>query len=198
MIRISDIVDLQSDLVARWHVSPVINSATSFHQLVVANHEINFLLWHEEDLARDPVATDSVIAGVKRRIDRLNQRRNDSIEGIDNAIVEMLSSQGIAPDATVPLNTETPGSAIDRLSILALRIFHFEEQVIRTGVDAAFLSRVKTSLQIALAQRLNLATSLQQLIDDLYAGRKRHQTFRQLKMYNDPTLNPVVYQQSPH
>jgi len=184
---------LQTEAVARWHVDPISCDNREFDALVLANHEINFRLWHEEDQARDPGATDAIIAQVKRRIDRLNQQRSNSIEQLDNAIADAISAADITIDLTLPLNTETPGSAIDRLSILALRVFHLAEQCHRPEVHDTARGRVTVSLCIAEQQRTNLADSLEQLIEDLFAGRKRHQTFRQLKMYNDPELNPVIY-----
>jgi len=184
---------LQTEAVARWHVDPISCDNREFDALVLANHEINFRLWHEEDQARDPGATDAIIAQVKRRIDRLNQQRSDSIEHLDNAIADAISAADVTVDPALPLNTETPGSAIDRLSILALRIFHLAEQCDRPEIDNAARGRVTVSLRIAEQQRTNLELSLQQLCDDLFAGVKQHQTFRQLKMYNDPELNPVIY-----
>ena len=192
-IQIASLVDLQSNAVIKWHSEPIVNDARSFEALVLANHEINFRLWHEEDQARDPSASDNVIAQVKRRIDRLNQQRADAIEQLDNAIADAIAEQPLTVDASLPMNTETPGSAIDRLSILALRIFHLAEQCQRLEIDDAARNRVTVSLRIAEQQRANIANSLQILIDDLFSGRKRHQTFRQLKMYNDPELNPVIY-----
>lgn len=192
VISISNVTQLQDDAVVRWHVTPISNECVDFDGLVLANHEINFRLWHEEDQARDPTATDAQIATVKRNIDRLNQMRSHAIERIDDAIVEQITKIG-KPASTAPMNTETPGSAIDRLSILSLRIFHLVEECNRDGFNHATQLRVTQSLQTAKQQQANLATSLQQLIEELFTGKKRHQTFRQLKMYNDPELNPVIY-----
>jgi hypothetical protein len=194
-IAIFHLVGLQVKAVRKWHSQPIQNDGSGFNALVLVNHEINFRLWHEEDQARDPEATDAVIAQVKRRIDRLNQQRSDSIESLDNAISEMLLRQLATVDSSQPMNTETPGSAIDRLSILSLRIFHLDEQCKRLDIDDALRNRVTVALQIAEQQRLNLSVSLQQLIEDLLAGRKRHCTFHHLKMYNDPELNPKIYEQ---
>ena len=193
VIQVSRLVELQTDAVALWHTQPITNDQLGFDSLVIDNHETNFRLWHEEDQARDPVANDSVIAQVKRRIDRLNQQRNDSIERLDNAIADLIVKQRGVMDESLPMNTETPGSALDRLSILALRIFHLAEQCDRHEITTPARQRVAVSLQIAEQQRINLGLSLQQLLDDLFAGKKRHQTFRQLKLYNDPELNPVIY-----
>lgn len=179
-----------------WHHEPIAHSYVGFDALVLANHEINFRLWHEEDQARDPAASDARVAAVKRAIDGLNQRRSHSIEQIDDAIAQCIPSAN-EPALSAPMNTETPGSAIDRLSILALRIFHLAEESNRAGISDEVRQRVTVSWHIAQQQQANLAKSLQQLIDELNAGTKRHQTFRQLKVYNDPELNPVIYKSKP-
>lgn len=173
---------------------------------VLVNHGFNFLLWHEEDLARDPQASDSVIAAVKRRIDRLNQSRNDAIELIDDAIALVLKVSDASSPKDAPRNTETPGSAIDRLSILSLRIYHFAQRIADVSenanvsaseaVDIALAHRVAASHILCLKQRNELSESLGHLLADLFAGRKRHELFRQLKMYNDPSLNPVLSRKS--
>lgn len=171
---------------------------------ILLNHAFNFLLWHEEDQARDPQANDSVIAGVKRRIDRLNQARNDAIESIDDAVTIAIARSAVPVAIDAARNTETPGAAIDRLSILSLRIFHFAERLAddddsvgRSGnslPDENPLLHDKIALSHArcLRQRAALSEAVAILLDDLLAGRKRHETFRQLKMYNDPSLNPVL------
>jgi len=200
LFSIFRLVELQSDCVDRWHRERIEldGNDDSWMRLGMANHEINFRLWHEEDLARDPEARDETIAAIKRRIDALNQRRSHSIEAIDDAIAIWLDQHlgGLPPDVTIPMNTETPGSTVDRLSILSLRIFHLAEQAHRHDIDATKRAEVTTSLETAKRQRSNLVTSAAQLIDDLVAGKKRHLSFRQLKMYNDPELNPMIYQRA--
>ncbi len=191
--RVLEIAQYQIDAVQRWHRSVIDHPSTGFMLIASAQHEQNFLLWHEEDKARNPIATDAEIATVKRNIDRFNQQRNDLIEKLDDAIAESLqiARVDVASDATV--NTETPGSAIDRLSIMSLRIFHYEEQLARTDVDPAHRERVAERLKLCRQQHADLSSSLQKLLDDLVAGRMRHKTYRQMKMYNDPSLNPAIY-----
>ncbi len=214
MIDIASLTSLQANLVSLWHQQAIRNDYEGFPELVVANHEINFRLWHEEDQARDPLASDSVIANVKRAIDRLNQQRANSIEQLDEHLADQLtaSRQGTSereqlgpgtpiqspPGSTsatkILQNTETMGSVLDRLSILALRLYHLQEQLERSELTPQLRDRLVQSLGIASQQRQNLIESAQQLVEDLFAGRKRHVTFRQLKMYNDPQLNPAIYQ----
>jgi len=194
MIDVQSITDLHRLTVFRWHRQPEPdNLYNGFLKLVCQQHQCNYLLWHEEDLARDPMAVDAQIAAVKRNIDRLNQRRNDGIEQLDDALVQQLKAADVRTSPATPLNTETPGSAIDRLSILALRIYHMEEQADRPDADEAHRTRAAQRLSILYEQHRDLSKSLDQLIDDIFAGQKRLKVYRQFKMYNDPTLNPAIY-----
>ena len=120
MIDVRQIVELQRAMVVRWHSEPISNPYHDFLGLVCQQHSFNYLLWHEEDIARSPDVPDSQIAAVKRAIDGYNQKRNDAIEKLDDALVERLHAAGTAHQSDARLNTETPGSAIDRLSIIAL------------------------------------------------------------------------------
>ncbi|MCI0360602.1 MAG: DUF4254 domain-containing protein [Planctomycetaceae bacterium] len=196
MLDILRIAALQEASVARWHDQPVDNPCDGFMRMVCEQLQFNFLLWHEEDKARDPAADDGQIARVKRSIDQLNQARNDRIERLDDWIADELARRGVSADAGAPLNTETLGSTIDRLGILALRIYHLREQLEREDVDDAHRENVGRKLYVATIQHDDLVRAAQALADDLAAGRKRHQTVRQLKMYNDPALNPYLYNQT--
>ena len=162
-------------------------------ELVLANHDFNFRLWHEEDLARDPHASDGVIAGVKRRIDKLNQLRNDSIERIDLALLQELADRGVVAAKGAGLNTETAGGAIDRLSILTLRRYHYGVEAQRDELDEATRQKVTLAVARCRLQQLRLVTALGELLEDIFAGRRRHEVSHPLKMYNDPKLNPVLY-----
>ncbi len=194
---IAQLLELQSDLVRRWHEGAMEFSGEGFLYLVAQQHAVNFELWHQEDKARSPIATDAEIASVKRSIDSLNQRRHDRIELIDDAITEFLKRIGVRPVETATANTETPGSVIDRLSIMALRLYHYAEQLQRTDVDAAHQKKVAGRIELCRQQHRDLSVSLEQLMSDILAGKKKHQVYRQLKMYNDPSLNPAIYEQ-PH
>ena len=194
--------EIQIECVERWHSEPIANPfdelpRCEFERLVCQQHEFNFRLWHEEDLARNPDATDQRIASVKRAIDGLNQRRNDLIESLDDLIGEILAAAGIERDPALPINTETPGSAIDRLSIMSLRLYHYAEQLDRPEADGDHLAKVNQRILLCRDQHADLSQSLQVLVDDLFAKRKQHKTYRQMKMYNDPSLNPEIYKASP-
>lgn len=191
---VAELTELQIDAVDRWHHEPIENNFDGIRQLVCTQHEHNYRLWHEEDKARSPSATDQEIAVVKRAIDKLNQARNDMIEKIDDALTEALCHAGIKTDDGVRTNTETPGSAIDRLSIMSLRLYHYREQMGRADASTEHRQRVAERIALCEQQHADLSTSLQQLLDDIFAGEKQHKTYRQMKMYNDPTLNPQIYQ----
>lgn len=192
-ILVREIVKLQVDCTVQWHCQASEIPCGGFLGLVCEQHLQNFLLWHEEDKARSPQASDSEIAAVKRQIDRLNQRRNDLIELLDEQILEELSRRAVTPLPGARWNSETPGSVIDRLSILALRIYHMDEQVRRADADQAHRERAQSRLQILRVQHADLSQALEELLEDLFAGRKVHKIYRQMKMYNDPTLNPYLY-----
>jgi hypothetical protein len=193
---VSELTKLQIEAVELWHRQPIANPYDGFKQLVCQQHEFNYRLWHEEDTARSPTATDTEIATVKRAIDKLNQQRNDMIEKVDDALTDTLGQAGVVAADDPQINTETPGSAIDRLSIMALRLYHYREQRDREGADAEHREKVSQRITLCQQQHADLSQSLQQLIDDLFAGNKKHKTYRQMKMYNDPSLNPAIYKSS--
>ena len=167
MIDVCRVLELHKTTVALWHHEDIENVYAGVMQLACEQHEFNFRLWHEEDTARCPNASDLEIAQVKRNIDGLNQKRNDWIEKLDVWIENDLEAKGIAPTEDSRLNTETPGSAIDRLSIMALRLYHMAEQLDRTDVDQDHLISVRNKIAVCELQRDNLATSLGELLDDI-------------------------------
>jgi hypothetical protein len=193
---VADVLALHRDTVARWHHSPPTHPFTSSDDLLALvgeQHRFNFLLWHEEDIARSPDVSETQIANVKRAIDRYNQQRNDAIERIDEWLVRRLAAEGLLPRKSAVLNSETPGSAIDRLSIMSLRVYHFEEQIERTDTEAGHRAMVDERLARCRLQQADLAQSLAELLTDIFTGRKLLKIYRQMKMYNDPTLNPYLY-----
>jgi hypothetical protein len=192
MLRAEDILRLHDLSTAHGHdpatSAPVAPNA--FAQLVLDQHQANFDLWHREDEARNPAVSDAVIAQVKHDIDRLNQLRNDLAEQID---LTLLDAVDLNPAA--PLHSESPGLIVDRLSILALKIFHTEEQLHRSTPDHQDRNRAR--LSVLNEQRDDLAACLDQLWAEVLGGTRRFKLYRQLKMYNDPSLNPVLYSRSP-
>jgi hypothetical protein len=196
MQRVADITKLHWDMIVRWHSSPLDNTYEGFLALVCQQLQYNYLLWHEEDIARSKDVPDSTIAQVKRAIDGYNQQRNDWIEKLDDWITDELERRQIAPQPGATQNTETAGSSIDRLSILSLRIYHLQEQAERVDATPEHRASVARKLAIAMTQLQDLSQSAQELIDDIFAGRKKHKTYRQMKMYNDPTLNPYLYRKT--
>lgn len=195
MIDVRTITNLQQETVARWHQQDIDNPFEGFLASVCTQHSFNYQLWHEEDIARSPSVSDTEIARVKRSIDGFNQQRNDWIEKVDDQVAALMHEQQVHVAESATLNTETPGSAIDRLSIMSLRLYHLREQLERADVDQTHIESVERKIHACLLQQSELARSLQQLINDLFAGQKRHLTYRQFKMYNDPTLNPYLYDQ---
>ena len=154
----------------------------------MAQHRANFELWHEEDKARAPEAADAEIARVKQAIDGLNQRRNDLVEKMDLWLMERLEQ-----DAAAPLHSETPGLMIDRLSILALKIYHTREEAHRRSATEEHRLRNVERLALLEEQREDLAGCLDALWAEVLQGTRRFKLYRQMKMYNDPELNPAVY-----
>ncbi len=194
LLDVDRLLRLHESSVERWHTTEIVHDEREpLWKLILANHGHNFQLWHEEDKAREVGAGDAAIATVKRTIDKYNQLRNDAVERIDEFLVAALAEAGIAAPATAPLNTETPGSAVDRLSILSLKIFHMREEAGRQDADEAHRSKATGKVAILEQQRTDLAASLRALTADLAQGRKRLKVYRQMKMYNDPTLNPMLY-----
>jgi hypothetical protein len=152
---------------------------------------IDAVQWHLEDIIRNPSIDPVEALAIKRRIDHSNQERTDLVELIDSYFLDQYRNVEVAADATI--NTESPAWAIDRLSILALKIYHMQQEVERTDANPAHIEACNNKLQILLQQRIDLSTAIDQLLDDIANGRKYMKVYKQMKMYNDPNLNPVLY-----
>ena len=203
--RAAPLMQWHEDVVVAWHHDRVAVErdlerqgwvegppATGLAQAIGREHLTNIRLWHEEDEARRPDVEDQVIAAVKRRIDALNQRRNDLIEAVDDALTSLLQQRGVVAAADSRLHSETPGAIIDRLSILALKVYHMREEAEREDADRGHRSRCSERLEVLERQRADLAGCLDALLGELASGRARFRTYRQFKMYNDPETNPAV------
>ena len=186
------ITRMHKEMTAALHESEgqleIETSADGLMALAMAQHRANFELWHEEDNARAPEASDAEIARVKRAIDVLNQRRNDLVEKMDLWLIDKLEQN----DAS-PLHSETPGLMVDRLSILSLKIYHTREEAHRVSATEEHRLRNVKRLALLEEQRNDLAECLDDLWAEVLQGKRRFKLYRQLKMYNDPELNPVVY-----
>ena len=152
---------------------------------------IDTVQWHLEDIIRDPHIDPVEALALKRRIDRSNQDRTDLVEEIDSYFRQYYSDVTPLPDAR--LNTESPAWAVDRLSILALKIYHMQEQVERKDASAEHIAKCQAKLDVLLEQQKDLSLAIDQLLEDIKAGRIYMKVYRQMKMYNDPSTNPILY-----
>ena len=152
---------------------------------------IDTVQWHYEDIIRDPHIDPTEALALKRRIDRSNQDRTDLVEDIDSYFRNVYSDVKPLPDAR--LNTESPAWAVDRLSILALKIYHMKEQTERPDATDEHRAKCQAKLSVLLEQQVDLSTAIDQLLEDIEAGHKYMKVYRQMKMYNDPATNPVLY-----
>lgn len=152
---------------------------------------IDTVQWHLEDIIRDPHIDPMEALQLKRRIDRSNQDRTDLVEQIDSYFRQLYADVQVQEDATI--NTESPAWAVDRLSILALKIYHMREQVERDDASQEHRNKCEAKLRVLLEQQVDLSTAIDQLLDDISNGRKYMKVYRQMKMYNDPSTNPILY-----
>ena len=152
---------------------------------------IDAVQWHMEDIIRNPMIEPVEGLVIKRRIDKSNQDRTDLVELIDSFFLDQYKDVEVLPNATI--NTESPAWAIDRLSILILKIYHMQQEVGRADATPEHKEKCEEKLRILLEQKKDLCTALDQLLADIGAGRKYMKVYKQMKMYNDPALNPVLY-----
>ena len=152
---------------------------------------IDVVQWHLEDIIRDPELNPVDALALKRRIDKSNQDRTDLVELIDSYFLDLYKNVTVKSDAVI--NTESPAWAVDRFSILSLKIYHMQEQVSRKDVSEEHKMQCQKKLDILLEQKKDLSAAIDQLLDDIACGKKYMKVYKQMKMYNDPELNPVLY-----
>jgi hypothetical protein len=191
MINIQEILDLQKSKVEDWHTKLVLTNEELPWRFIEENHQWNFSLWHEEDIARIKDIDSNRIMEAKRNIDGYNQARNNAMEKMDEWILNYLEFNNV--ESIGPLHSETPGMMIDRLSIMSLKRFHMNEETLRP--DATEEHKGKCADKVALLddQISDLSNCLDRIFSKLQTGEIRFKVYRQLKMYNDPSLNPELY-----
>ena len=163
----------------------------SLDHLLYMKNWVDTVQWHLEDIIRDPQIDPVEALAIKRRIDKSNQDRTDLVELIDSFFLDKYKNVKVLPDATI--NTESPAWAIDRLSILTLKIYHMREEANRPDATAEHKARCEQKLAVLMEQKKDLSMALDQLLSDIRDGKKYMKVYKQMKMYNDPALNPVLY-----
>lgn len=165
--------------------------SNSLEHLLYLKCWIDTAQWHMEDVVRNPEIAPEEGLYWKRRIDKQNQVRTDTVEYIDSYYLQKFAD--VKANEGAKINSESPAWAIDRLSILALKIYHMEQETLRTDVDASHIASCQEKLNVLLEQRKDLSASIDELLEDIASGRKYMKVYKQMKMYNDPSLNPVLY-----
>ncbi len=185
-------------VVTDYHVADDVDAVSSnpypehsLEALLYRKCWVDTVQWHLEDIIRDPHIKPIEALTIKRRIDSSNQVRTDMVEMIDSYFLQLYQNVKILPSATI--NTESPAWAIDRLSILHLKIYHMEIEANRIGADEVHRFQCTKKLEVLKEQLTDLSTAIEQLLEDIQLGRKYMKVYKQMKMYNDPTLNPVLY-----
>jgi hypothetical protein len=191
MISVQEIIDLQKIKAADWHKQLVLTQEELPWKFIEENHKWNFSLWHEEDIARIKDIDPMRIIEAKRNIDQFNQARNNAMERIDEWVLNYLQFNAIAAEGQ--MHSETPGMMIDRLSIMALKQFHMNEEVLRKDASEEHKSQCSRKVVLLNEQITDLSNCLAVIFEKLEAGEIRFKVYRQLKMYNDPSLNPELY-----
>lgn len=166
----------------------------SFEFLLYQKNWIDTVQWHLEDIIRKPDINPEEGLGIKRRIDKSNQERTDTVEKIDDYFLDAF--KGVTYGAEARINSETPAWLLDRMSILLLKIYHMKEQTERKDVSAQHIGKCRDKLMILLEQRDDMRLAFDELMEDIGSGTRRFKVYRQMKMYNDSTLNPALYKSS--
>lgn len=194
----STCIDIFQQAVSAYHQHNDVDEALvnpfpegSIEHLLYAKNHVDTVQWHLEDIVRDPNIDPVEGIGLKRRIDRSNQVRTDMVEQIDDYFLGLYA--GIDPVPGAKLNTESPAWAIDRLSILILKIYHMQEEAVRADATPEHRAKCTAKLNVLLEQQTDLSNAIDELLAEITEGKKIMKVYRQMKMYNDPSLNPVLY-----
>jgi len=196
MIDIEELNKFHATATESWHNSFIEIESETPWCFVHENHRQNFLLWHEEDLARRNDVPAEDIKKAKRAIDQFNQLRNNAMEKIDDWVLSRLEQRHDFDRLGLPLHSETPGMIIDRLSIMSLKSYHMQVEAERTDADNLHREKCQDRVNILAEQINDLSASLRQLLIDVKTGAKQFKLYRQFKMYNDIDLNPQLYKQA--
>lgn len=194
IINIETLLKKHQNLVATWHQEIVLKETELFWSFVEENMKWNFMLWHEEDIARIKDIEPMRIVEAKRNIDQYNQARNNAMEKIDEWILSYLETNQILPGQKI--HSETPGMMIDRLAIMALKKYHMEEETLRSDVEQTHIDKCTLKVSVLNEQIIDLSNALNQVFIDLENSILRFKVYRQFKMYNDPSLNPELYKRN--
>jgi Protein of unknown function (DUF4254) len=194
MISVQDILDLQNSKVEDWHVNFHLTRDSLPWKFIEENHQWNFSLWHEEDIARIKDIDPLRIMQAKRNIDVFNQARNNAMEKIDEWILNYLEFNNIVSKGD--LHSETPGMMIDRLSIMSLKRFHMNEETLRSDASTEHKANCRGKVLILDEQIRDLSICLENIISKLQTSEISFKVYRQMKMYNDPSLNPQLYKRA--
>lgn len=194
MIAIDQLLKTHSQKVIDWHVNLVLTESQLPWAFIEENMKWNFMLWHEEDIARIKDIDPLRIVEAKRNIDQYNQARNNAMEKIDEWILSYLENNQVTPGEK--MHSETPGMMIDRLAIMALKKFHMEEETLRKDVDQSHIDKCSSKVAVLTEQIADLSNALNIVINDLLESKLQFKVYRQFKMYNDPSLNPELYKRN--
>ncbi|WP_053976493.1 DUF4254 domain-containing protein [Mangrovimonas xylaniphaga] len=190
------------EVIEKYHVintvdqpfsNPYAQETNLIEHLLYSKCWIDTVQWHYEDIIRDPQIDPVAALALKRQIDASNQDRTDMVEYIDSYFLEQYKD--VTPKADATINTESPAWGVDRLSILALKIYHMNEEATRTDATEAHREACQKKLDILLEQRVDLSTAIDTLLEDISNGDKYMKVYKQMKMYNDDELNPVLRSQ---
>jgi hypothetical protein len=192
--------DIFNQSILDYHVTDSVDAEAndpytegSLEHLLYHKNWVDTVQWHLEDIVRNPSIDANAGLALKRRIDASNQVRTDMVEYIDSYFLDQYKH--VAPNADATINTESPAWAIDRLSILALKIYHMQAEVNRTDASEEHRQTCSSKLAVLLEQRTDLSKAIDDLLADIASGKKYMKVYKQMKMYNDPRLNPILYQQ---